>query len=415
MGNQEVDLTAIDFRAFAIKRGADAGFASILLMNGKRLGAKELTRKFLNDMEMTMRNYKFFFWLTISVVAVICLVISSRGHAQNVAAAPAPVVNPVPVRFVLPNPGPVAMQDQDKQAEEGHGAGAGMQHHYAGAQAEDHDRYHHHDHEMTSRNEMPVKEEENIQKSFPLTVSAGKRLLDLDNVFGSIDVVGTQSDQVQLVAHKTIRAETQQDLERAKKEVTLDITQEAGVLKLFVNGPFRCNSKEDCDRQGDDGYYVKFDFKLQVPRELELKLKTVNNGHITVKDVSGHYSVQNVNGSIEMQDVAGSGQAKTVNGGVKISFRENPRENSDFSTINGNVDLAFVSNLSADFRFKTMNGDIYTDFPMTSLPQEAGVSERRDGKFVFHADRSTGGRVGSGGPEIKAENLNGSIRITERQ
>jgi hypothetical protein len=51
---------------------------------------------------------------------------------------------------------------------------------------------------------------------------------------------------------------------------------------------------------------------------------------------------------------------------------------------------------------------------MNSLPARTSQVERRDGKFVFHADRFTGGRVGSGGPEIKAENLNGSIRVLER-
>jgi len=43
------------------------------------------------------------------------------------------------------------------------------------------------------------------------------------------------------------------------------------------------------------------------------------------------------------------------------------------------------------------------------------VQERRNGKLVFRTDRYTGGRVGSGGPEIKLENLNGDIRVLERR
>jgi DUF4097 and DUF4098 domain-containing protein YvlB len=104
-----------------------------------------------------------------------------------------------------------------------------------------------------------------------------------------------------------------------------------------------------------------------------------------------------------------------VNGNVKVSFTENPHENSDFSTINGNVDLQFVRGLSADFRFKTMNGAVYSDFEMTSLPARPVSAEHRGSKFVFHTDRFTGGRIGNGGPEIKAENLNGDIRVLERQ
>jgi DUF4097 and DUF4098 domain-containing protein YvlB len=102
-----------------------------------------------------------------------------------------------------------------------------------------------------------------------------------------------------------------------------------------------------------------------------------------------------------------------VNGSVKVSFRENPKENSEFSTVNGDVDLRFVKGLSADFRFKTFNGEVFSDFEMTSLPARNTSVQQHNGKFVFRTDRSTGGRVGSGGPEIKAENLNGSIRVLE--
>jgi hypothetical protein len=265
---------------------------------------------------------------------------------------------------------------------------------------------------------MRLHESETIRKSF--TLAAAGKILEVDNVFGSIDVTGGEGDQVQLVVNKTINAESKDRLEAAKKEVTLDITSQPDLLKLFVNGPFRCNcgngnGNGGCvNWNGDSGYTVKMEFQLQVPRNIELKLKTINAGHVRVRDVAGNFSVHNVNGGIEMQNVAGSGVAKTVNGGVKVTFRENPREKSDFSTINGNVELYFVRGLSADFRFKTMNGGVYTDFEMSSLPAQPVSAEHRGTKFVFHADRYTGGRIGSGGPEIKAENLNGDIRVLER-
>lgn len=263
---------------------------------------------------------------------------------------------------------------------------------------------------------MRLQEKETIRKTFNLT--AAHKILEVDNIFGSIDVVGGSSDQVQLVVNKTIFAESKDRMEAAKKEVTLDITDQPDFLKFYVNGPFRCNCENGHDGcggwHGDRGYNVKMDFQLQVPRNIEVKLKTVNSGHVHVQDVTGNFSVHNVNGGIEMQNVAGSGQAKTVNGGVKVTFRENPREKSDFGTINGNVELYFVRGVSGDFRFKTMNGAVYSDFEMTSLPAQPVSSERHGTKFVFRSDRYTGGRIGAGGPEIKAENLNGDIRVLER-
>ncbi|HWX56705.1 MAG TPA: hypothetical protein VN176_19135 [Verrucomicrobiae bacterium] len=267
--------------------------------------------------------------------------------------------------------------------------------------------------------DFPLQEEETIRKSF--TLSSGTRVLDIDNVTGSIEVVGGQSDQVQLVVLKNIRAESKERMEAAKKEVTLDITEQPDLLKVYVNGPFRCNCNCDCGNDcggwhGDRGYRVKMDFQLQVPRALVLKLRTVNSGNISVRDVIGSFSVRNVNGGIDMQNVGGgAAHARTVNGGVKVAFRENPKENSDFGSINGSVDLYFVRGLSADFRFKTFNGGVYTDFPMTSLPSQRVNAETRNGKFIFHSDRYTGGRVGSGGMEIKADSLNGNIRILEQK
>jgi hypothetical protein len=266
-----------------------------------------------------------------------------------------------------------------------------------------------------SDSSLRLQEKETIRKTFNLT--AAHKILEVDNIFGSIEVTGGQGDQVQLVVNKTISAESKDRMEAAKKEVTLDITDQPDFLKFYVNGPFRCNCNDghdNCGWHGDRGYRVKMDFQLQVPRNIEVTLKTVNSGHVHVQDVTGNFSVHNVNGGIEMQNVAGSGVAKTVNGGVKVTFRENPREKSDFGTINGNIDLYFAHGLSGDFRFKTMNGAVYSDFEMTSLPAQPVSSEKHGTKFVFRSDRYTGGRIGSGGPEIKAENLNGEIRVLER-
>jgi hypothetical protein len=263
-----------------------------------------------------------------------------------------------------------------------------------------------------SDRDLPVQAQEKIEKSFSMAGGTHKSL-EVDNVWGSIEVVGTNSDQVQLVVDKSIRAESQDKLAQARKEVTLDITEQQGLLQLYVNGPFRCHCDDGCGHREFEGYVVKMDFKIQVPHDIDVKVKTVNEGRVVVRDISGNFLVRNVNGDVEMSNVAGSGTARTVNGPVKVSFRQNPREASDFQTVNGNVELRFAQSLAADFRFKTFNGGIYSDFPVTALPVRAAQEEHHGSKFVFRADRYTGVRIGAGGPEIKVENLNGDIRILE--
>lgn len=263
-----------------------------------------------------------------------------------------------------------------------------------------------------SDRDLPVQEQETIQKSF-LMSGVPHRSLEVDNVWGSIAVLGTNSDQVQLTVSKSTRAESKDKLEQARKEVTLDITEQPGSLKLYVNGPFRCNCDDGCGHRDFEGYIVKMDFQLRVPRDIDIKVRTVNEGRVSVRDVNGNFLVRNVNGDVEMNNVSGSGTAHTVNGPVKVSFRQNPRENSDFRTVNGAVELRFAQGLAADFRFKTFNGGVYSDFPVTALPVGAIQEEHHGSKVIFRADRYTGVRVNSGGPEIKVENLNGDIRILE--
>lgn len=260
--------------------------------------------------------------------------------------------------------------------------------------------------------DLPIREHETIHKSFSLT-GVAHPALGIDNVFGSIEVEGGSSDQVEVVIEKTVRAETKDKLERARKEVTLDITQPDGSPMLYVNGPFRCECQDCLRSHGDDGYMVQMDFKVQVPRNIDTIVKTVNEGRVVVRNVNGKFTVRNVNGEIEMANIAGSGTAHTVNGPVKVTFRQNPSENSDFESVNGNVDLYFARDLSADFRFKTFNGGVYSDFPVTALPMSSIHEEHKGHKVTFHADRYTGVRVSSGGPEIRIENLNGDIRILE--
>ncbi|HEV2205367.1 MAG TPA: hypothetical protein VGR36_02430 [Candidatus Acidoferrales bacterium] len=267
-------------------------------------------------------------------------------------------------------------------------------------------------HSRDDWDDFGVKTQETIQKSFVLPAGAHDSL-DIDNVWGSIDVVGGSGNQVQVTIAKTIRARSNEALQLARKEVTLDVTQKEGDLKLYVNGPFRCDCDDCRGRHDERDYVVQMDFKVEVPQQIDLEARTVNAGQVSIKNVTGNFEVRNVNGKIDMDAIAGSGSARTVNGPVTVTFRQNPAANSDFRTVNGAVELRFQQGLDAAFRMKTFNGGIYTDFPVTALPLRPVSEERHGGKIVLRADRMTGVQIGSGGPEIQVENLNGDIRILE--
>ena len=81
--------------------------------------------------------------------------------------------------------------------------------------------------------------------------------------------------------------------------------------------------------------------------------------------------------------------------------------------MNGEIEASFRPNLSADVRVKTLNGGAYTDFDASLLPTTA-AAQQLNGKFIYRAGKSTGIRIGAGGPEINFKTLNGDIRIVKR-
>ncbi len=261
---------------------------------------------------------------------------------------------------------------------------------------------------------LRMEKKEEIKKSLRFQDTSQHKDLQVDNIWGSIEVTGYEGDTVELVAHKNIKARSEGRIQSAEQEVKLDITEEKNIIDIYVDGPFREQNK-DRERRYDLGYEVHYDFEIKVPRKTNIFIKTVTDGDIKVTGVDGEFEVRNVNGKIRMDDVAGSGIAHTVNGEVQVSFARNPKSDCSFKTINGDVEVAFIKDLSADFRLKSDFGDAYSDFPVSYLPtRSSATTERKNGKYIYKSNRFIDVRIGSGGPEIKMDTLNGDILINKK-
>jgi hypothetical protein len=255
---------------------------------------------------------------------------------------------------------------------------------------------------ILSLSSASVEDRDTIERSFP---NATKLLVD--NINGNIHVTGVSGSTLHFKADKLITAESNEALAEAKRDVKLDVSTQGSFVRLYVDGPFR---EHDRGRQFY-GYQVKFDYEIQVPIGAEIILKTVNGGEITVKGTSGAFDVRHVNGAVTMENISGSGTVTSVNGPLKVSFTKNPTGPSKFHTVNGSIDIHFKSPLNADMKFKTVNGHVYSDVDASALPISPGVTETRNGKFIYKGDRSQAGRFGNGGPELDFQTVNGSVHL----
>jgi len=238
--------------------------------------------------------------------------------------------------------------------------------------------------------------------------------LQVDNIFGSIVVTGYEGVEVKLSARKTIKARTEEKIQKAEQEVNLDITEQGNVIDIYVDGPFRHQHNER-GNWSDPGYEVHYDFDIKVPRKTNIYLKTATAGNIQVSNIEGEFQIRHADGKIVMQDIVGAGTARTAAGDVEVQFAKNPDADCSFKTVAGDIHAVFLENLSADFLLKTRYGDAFSDFPVSLLPvQSSATEERKNGKYVYRSNASVGVRIGAGGPEIKMDTLAGDILINKK-
>ncbi len=265
--------------------------------------------------------------------------------------------------------------------------------------------------------------EETETKQYAYDVPAGPLAVEIDNYVGAIRVEPGATGRVEATVVETVRAGSRQRLAQARSEVTLQAGPQAGGVRFYVDGPFRCRRNcqgcRDCgdcfcgDQWDDDVYEVAYEFTLRVPARTDLTLRTVNGGDIAVKGVEGVFQVRNVNGSVTLERVAGSGKATTVNGPVTVSLTRQPAESWKLTTVNGNVELELPASAGADLQVQTMNGEAWSDFQYSTLPPAPVERYERNGRRVFRSEGSRL-RLGAGGPLVAMETLNGDILVRKQ-
>src|SRR5262245_53268884 len=150
---------------------------------------------------------------------------------------------------------------------------------------------------------LNTQDQETIRRTLEFSSGNGMRVLEVDNVEGSIRVSGYDGRNVEMVAYKTIRASSPERLEAAKREVRLDIMDRADTINIYVDQPGHERSTIGSSRSNSTNseYRVSFDFEFRVPRQTAVHLWTVNDGDIAVAGIAGDFYVNHVNGSIDMR------------------------------------------------------------------------------------------------------------------
>lgn len=269
----------------------------------------------------------------------------------------------------------------------------------------------------TNSTAQDLTHEAKVQKEFTVTPNS---FVGVYNLNGSVRVEGYNGSKVIVEIKQTIEAENKAELELAQKEVKLGFDQSGDSLVLYTAEPYDTrprNSWNNRQQHREIEYQVKLDYVIKVPHSMEMRLSTVNEGDIFVRDVQGLIRANNVNGSITLDNIQALKEVHTINGDVKINFTAVPTSDAKFYTLNGVLDVTFPQNLSADFEMKSWHGDFFTDFEeVEKLPARTTSNVKKSDKSTsYKLEQINRIRIGkSGGQVLKFETMNGNVYIRKK-
>lgn len=238
----------------------------------------------------------------------------------------------------------------------------------------------------------------------PLSNPGKTYTLKVKLLSGAINVTGYDGNEI--VINATPGAEEEEDNDRAETK---------GMKKISAGGGFEITAKEADNivtvNNGSIGRNIKLD--IRVPQNGKLRLGTVNEGVVSVKNLKGEIEVDNVNDDIELENISGSAVANTISGEVSVSFSTvDPGASMAFSTLSGDINVSFPESLKANFKMKSDMGDVFSDFDIDidKTPVKTEKSSE-PGLYKIKKDDWVAGKVNGGGPEIIFKSMNGDIYI----
>ena len=149
------------------------------------------------------------------------------------------------------------------------------------------------------------------------------------------------------------------------------------------------------DWRGNDND-VSVEFVVRLPAGVKLNATTVNGG-LEIDGATAEVRASTVNGRIDARSTGGPVHAETVNGSIEVRAASVGDERLDYRTTNGSITVELPASVNADIDMRTVNGGLSSDFPLT-------VQGRIDRRHM----QAT---LGKGGPQVRLETVNGSIRL----
>lgn len=257
--------------------------------------------------------------------------------------------------------------------------------------------------------------------------AAPQRVLMVVNIVGDVIIEGTTGNQVEVDVTKTITAPAAAQRDAGVKAVQLGVVERPDTLILYVKGlcstfGYVRSAKGNgwqyqwrpgcCDHKPD--FEQRMDFVVKVPASAQVVVSTVNEGQVSVSDITGRVVARNVNGAVALHRVVHAVEATTVNGDVTVQYAQLPKQNGRFHTLNGDIQTEVPAGLSAELSLASRHGACYTNLPALQSLSVPLIREAHSEGIRYKIGGSRY-QVGKGGAHLDFETFHGDIYIREKQ
>lgn len=228
---------------------------------------------------------------------------------------------------------------------------------------------------------------EAFNQTYPLTATGR---VSIANINGDVHIGVWDRNEVKVDAVK--RAHKPERL----TEVTIEVTNTADSVMIKTKYPERNQTFESRNRENNP---ASVEYTLTIPRGARLDGAELVNGSLDIEGIQGDVHASLVNGEVRASGLGGEVKLSTVNGGVEANVAAlDAAKGVTLNSVNGSIVLMVPSGANAQIKASTVHGPITNDFGLAV----------EDGQFVGH---NLSGQIGSGGPRIRLNNVNGSIAI----
>jgi DUF4097 and DUF4098 domain-containing protein YvlB len=212
--------------------------------------------------------------------------------------------------------------------------------------------------------------------------------VELDNINGAVHISTWDQNEVKVDAVKSA------DSKDRLGEARIEVDSSAG--RLSIRTKYR--DHDNTFNWGSHNNPPSVEYTLTVPRAVRLDEIKLINGTLDITGVTGEVHASCINGRLEAHNLSGRAELSTINGRLDARFDQLPGSSVELKSVNGSVELTIPSDSKAEIEASTVSGGIENDFGLH-------VNHHR---FVGHDLR---GELGSGGPHIRLEDVNGRIQI----